>query len=180
MQLDTVTGDPLVAPILLTLEPDMTFDVVDDGGTVWREAVIGWDVQVGFDELEGVLLLEDVTRWTNVGHWGAAIWGVDRWGIGGIEDMATGRKTVVVGQVIDQVAWGNPLWDQSVQSFASAADRAAQFPAPLQGALSWLEDGKSLEAFDGNKWDGSTDDRRPPPCARRTVPDGARHRQQRH
>jgi hypothetical protein len=44
--LDTVTGDPLVPTILLTLEPDMTFDVVDDGGTTYREAVVGWDVQV--------------------------------------------------------------------------------------------------------------------------------------
>ena len=82
--LDSISGDELVAPLLLTLEPDMTFDVVDDGGSVWREAVVGWDVQVSNDEIEGVLLLEDVTRWTDVGHWGADLWGVDRWGIGGI------------------------------------------------------------------------------------------------
>jgi hypothetical protein len=82
--LDSVTGDVLVPALLLTLESDMTFDVVDDGGTVYREAVAGWDVQITNDEIEGVLYLEDVSRWTNVGHWGTAIWGVDRWGIGGI------------------------------------------------------------------------------------------------
>jgi hypothetical protein len=82
--LDTLTGDPLVPVLLLTLEPDMTFDVVDDAGTVWREAVVGWDVQVRHDELEGVLLLEDVTRWANAGQWGTALWGAGTWGLGGI------------------------------------------------------------------------------------------------
>lgn len=82
--LDAISGDPLVAPILLTLEPDMTFDVVDDGGSTYRQAVVGWDVQVKHNALEGLLLLEDITRWTYVGYWGTAIWGVDRWGIGGI------------------------------------------------------------------------------------------------
>jgi hypothetical protein len=82
--LDSITGDPLVPVLLLTLEPDMTFDVVDDGGTATRQAAIGWDVQVRNTELEGVVYLEDVSIWTNVGHWGTALWGVDRWGIGGI------------------------------------------------------------------------------------------------
>jgi hypothetical protein len=66
--------------------------------------------------------------------------------------MATGRKTVVAGQVIDPVAWGNPLWDQSVQTFASAADRTSQFPAPKQGAVTWLEDLKVMQVFDGTTW----------------------------
>ena len=66
--------------------------------------------------------------------------------------MATGRKTVVVGQVIDPVAWGNPLWDQSVQTFASAADRLAQFPAPLKGAVTWLDDVGRLEVWNGTAW----------------------------
>jgi hypothetical protein len=66
--------------------------------------------------------------------------------------MATGRKTVVVGQVIDPNTWGNPLWDQSVQTFASAADRAAQFPVPLQGATTWLEDDKRLDVYNGTAW----------------------------
>lgn len=66
--------------------------------------------------------------------------------------MATGRKTVVVGQVIDPTVWGNPLWDQSVQTFASAADRLAQFPAPRQGAMVWLEDLKRFEGYNGAAW----------------------------
>jgi hypothetical protein len=66
--------------------------------------------------------------------------------------MATGRKTVVVGQVIDPTTWGNPLWDQSVQTFASAADRTSQFPTPKQGAVVWLEDVKRLEFYNGTAW----------------------------
>lgn len=66
--------------------------------------------------------------------------------------MATGRKTVVVGQVLDPDVWGNPLWDQSVQTFTSAADRTAQFAAPKQGAVTWLEDVKRLEVFNGTAW----------------------------
>jgi hypothetical protein len=82
--LDSISDDPLVPVLLLTLEPDMTFDVVDDAGTVYRQAAIGWDVQVRNGEIEGVVYLEDVSRWTNVGKWGTAVWDVDRWGIGGI------------------------------------------------------------------------------------------------
>lgn len=68
--------------------------------------------------------------------------------------MATGRKTVVVGQVIDPVAWGNPLWDQSVQQFASDADRTTQFPTAQRklGAVTWLDDVKRLEVWDGTAW----------------------------
>lgn len=66
--------------------------------------------------------------------------------------MATGRKTVVVGQTLDPVVWGNPLWDQSVQTFASNADRTAQFGAPKQGAVTWLEDVKQLQVYDGTAW----------------------------
>lgn len=66
--------------------------------------------------------------------------------------MATGRKTVVVGQVIDPVTWGNPVWDQSVQSFASAADRTTQFPAPQKGAKTFLEDVNRWEGWDGTRW----------------------------
>jgi hypothetical protein len=66
--------------------------------------------------------------------------------------MATGRKTVTVGQVIDPTTWGNPLWDQSVQTFTSAADRTSQFAAPKQGAVTWLEDVKRLEVYNGTAW----------------------------
>jgi hypothetical protein len=68
--------------------------------------------------------------------------------------MATGRKTVVVGQTIDPNTWGNPLWDQSVQQFASDADRTAQFPLAQRklGAVTWLDDVKRLEVWDGAVW----------------------------
>src|SRR4051812_18840750 len=68
--------------------------------------------------------------------------------------MATGRKTVVVGQVIDPVAWGNPLWDQSIQQFASDPDRTAQFPTAQRrpGAATWLDDVKRWEGWDGAQW----------------------------
>jgi hypothetical protein len=68
--------------------------------------------------------------------------------------MATGRKTVVVGQVIDPVAWGNPLWDQSVQQFASDADRTAQFPVGQRraGVVTWLDDVARLEVWNGTVW----------------------------
>jgi len=66
--------------------------------------------------------------------------------------MATGRKTVVVGQVLDPDVWGNPLWDQSVQTFATAADRLAQFPAPKAGAVTWLDDVKRHEYWTGTSW----------------------------
>lgn len=66
--------------------------------------------------------------------------------------MATGRKTVTVGQVIDPVVWGNPLWDQSVQEFADAASRTAQFPAPLKGAVTWLDAPGVLQVWDGAAW----------------------------
>lgn len=82
--LDTATGDPRVATLMLNVEPDHTFDVVDDGGSVYRQAVTGWDVEIRYAAMEGVLLLEDVSRWTNVARWGVGKWGVDRWGIGGI------------------------------------------------------------------------------------------------
>jgi len=81
--LDSDTGDELVPTILLTLEPDMTFDVIDDGGRAYREAVIGWDVQVSHDGIEGILHLEDVTRWSSMAKWGTAQWGISLWGIGG-------------------------------------------------------------------------------------------------
>lgn len=80
--LDTITGDPRVAALLLALEPDQVFDVVDDAGTVWREAVVGWDVALAYDGAEGRLDLEDVTRWSNPATWGTSKWGIDRWGIG--------------------------------------------------------------------------------------------------
>ena len=65
--------------------------------------------------------------------------------------MATGRRTVAPGQTIAS-DWGNTAWDQTVQSFSSAADRATQFASPKAGATTWLDDVKRLETWDGTAW----------------------------
>jgi hypothetical protein len=39
-----------------------------------------------------------------------------------------------------------------VQTFATAADRSTQFPAPKKGAVSWLDTPGRLEVFDGTAW----------------------------
>jgi hypothetical protein len=65
--------------------------------------------------------------------------------------MATGRRQVAPGQVIAS-DWGNVVWDQSVQTFATAADRTTQFPAPKAGATSWLDDVKQLQTYTGTAW----------------------------
>jgi hypothetical protein len=59
--------------------------------------------------------------------------------------------------VIQSAEWGNPLWDQSVQCFNSAADRTAQYPAPHTGSLSWLEDIKQLQLWNGAAWTSVAD-----------------------
>ncbi|HEY7487132.1 MAG TPA: hypothetical protein VH912_21935 [Streptosporangiaceae bacterium] len=66
--------------------------------------------------------------------------------------MPTGRIQVAPGQTIVSAGWGNPLWDHSVQAFASAADRDNQFPAPQPGAMSFTEDTKTLWVFVSGAW----------------------------
>lgn len=65
--------------------------------------------------------------------------------------MATGRQTVAPGQTIAS-QWGNLVWDQSIQDFASGADRTTQFPTPKPGNATWLEDVKGLQVWDGTRW----------------------------
>ena len=64
---------------------------------------------------------------------------------------ATGRKTVAPGQTIAS-QWGNLVWDQSIQDFASGPDRTTQFPTPKPGNATWLEDIKALHVWDGTRW----------------------------
>jgi hypothetical protein len=66
--------------------------------------------------------------------------------------MPTGRIQVAPGQTIVSAGWGNPLWDHSVQCFASAADRANQFPNPQPGAMSFTEDTKTLWVYVNGAW----------------------------
>lgn len=66
--------------------------------------------------------------------------------------MAIGRKQVAPRQTIAS-QWGNWVWDQSVQSFASKADRDTQFPAPQRGACCTLDDHPGIVlTWDGAKW----------------------------
>ena len=66
----------------------------------------------------------------------------------------TGRKQVAPGQLIQSSAWGNPLWDQSIQCFNSAADRDNQYPAASwhAGAHVWLDDVKQVQVYTGSGW----------------------------
>lgn len=82
--LDTDTDDIRVPLTLLGVEPSMSMDVVDLAGNTWREAVVGWDVEVGYENANGVLHVEDVTRWAYAARWGSGKWGVDRWGLGSV------------------------------------------------------------------------------------------------
>jgi len=68
--------------------------------------------------------------------------------------MATGRIIVAPGQTIESATWGNPVWDQSVQCFDSAASRATQFPTPHAGAVTFLADVGRLEVWLGSVWAG--------------------------
>lgn len=77
--LDSRMRDPMVPRLLLSVEPDMTFDVYDRIDQLWREAVTGWQVTVGIGHIEGTIVLNDVTRWA-AGHWDEAIWDTDHWG----------------------------------------------------------------------------------------------------
>ena len=63
----------------------------------------------------------------------------------------TGRLVVAPGQSIAS-AWGNSVWDQSVNHFANAGDRANQWPAPNPGSLSFRQDANVLEVYDGANW----------------------------
>lgn len=66
--------------------------------------------------------------------------------------MATGRKQVAPRQTIAS-QWGNEVWDQSVQTFASKADRDTQFPTPHLGACCALDTHPGLLLqWDGNGW----------------------------
>ena len=64
-----------------------------------------------------------------------------------------GRLSVAAGQTISS-AWGNTTFDQSMQVFASAADRANQWPAPNEGAQSYLMDSHTPWIYRSGAWHG--------------------------
>lgn len=64
--------------------------------------------------------------------------------------MATGRKTVAPGQTIAS-QWGNWVWDQSIQTFATLADLQTQFPNPPRGATVKIDQYPNATLW----WDGA-------------------------
>jgi hypothetical protein len=65
--------------------------------------------------------------------------------------MAVGRLVVAPGQVIGS-DWGNHTNEQSVNRFASAADRTSQWPTPHDGAVSYLEDTDLFYGYSKGAW----------------------------
>ena len=76
-------GDDRAAPLLLSLEANHRFDVVDPAGFVWHEMVLGWDVEVRYGATTGTLSLADVSMWVPAARWDTGRWDIDPWGIGG-------------------------------------------------------------------------------------------------
>lgn len=83
--------------------------------------------------------------------------------------MTTGRKTVAPGQTIAS-EWGNLVWDQSTQNFATTADRNTQWPAPLDGAICYTAAEKTWWVRVGGVWKPLFNDWPSPPVWRATRP----------
>ena len=64
-----------------------------------------------------------------------------------------GRLSVAPGQTISS-SWGNTTFDQTMEVFASASDRANQWPSPNEGAQSWLMDSHTPWIFRSGAWHG--------------------------
>jgi hypothetical protein len=77
-ELSSALDEVNVPAMLLTLEPDMTLDVEDTSGTVWREGCIGWHVTVGRRRIEGTIELVDMTKWVGA-KWDTGTWDTDKW-----------------------------------------------------------------------------------------------------
>lgn len=59
--------------------------------------------------------------------------------------------TVVAGTTIT-AAWGNNVRDGVVAGFASAAARTSAVTAPLEGMVSYRQDGPTLELYNSTQW----------------------------
>jgi hypothetical protein len=64
---------------------------------------------------------------------------------------------VIAGDKITS-AWGNEIRNRTVQVFATAAERAAQWPSPPKGAHSFLSDSGMLYQYSGSAWGGIATD----------------------
>lgn len=65
-----------------------------------------------------------------------------------------GRVQVAPGQTISSASWGNPVWDQSINCFASAADRDSQWLSPHVGAECYTLDTDSPWVYRTGGWKG--------------------------
>lgn len=66
----------------------------------------------------------------------------------------TGRVVVSPGQTISSSSWGNPVWDQSINCFASTADRDTQWPTPHEGSECFTVDTGSPWIYRAGAWHG--------------------------
>jgi hypothetical protein len=71
--------------------------------------------------------------------------------LGAVPYAATGRLQVATGDLI-QTLWGNTVWDQSVNTFATTAARDSQWPAPLDGAMCYTLDAPALWCRKAGQW----------------------------
>jgi hypothetical protein len=62
-----------------------------------------------------------------------------------------GHQVVAPGQTVAS-DWGNHVWDQSVQCFASAADRDTQYPTPHAGAVCYTIDTGMIWVHRAGAW----------------------------
>ena len=62
-----------------------------------------------------------------------------------------GRLVVAPGQTIAS-AWGNTVFDQTMQTYATLGDRTNQWPAPWEGALSYLMDSHTPWLYRSGAW----------------------------
>jgi hypothetical protein len=66
----------------------------------------------------------------------------------------TGRVQVSPGQTISSASWGNPVWDQSVNCFNTAADRDSQWLTPHDGSICWQADSNTFWVRRNGVWRG--------------------------
>jgi len=62
------------------------------------------------------------------------------------------RKTFTPGEVLTASDVNTLLMDQSVMTFASSAARGSAIPSPTEGMVTYLEDSKNVEVFDGTNF----------------------------
>jgi hypothetical protein len=62
------------------------------------------------------------------------------------------RKTFTAGEILASADVNTFLMDQSVMTFADSAARGSAIPSPTEGMVTYLEDSKNVEVFDGTNF----------------------------